>query len=1126
MTITDNLENLRRQRGNDASLQQQEAADPLCSVWVEASAGTGKTKVLSDRVLRLLLNNVSASRILCLTYTKAAAVEMNNRIAERLSRWAIMPENKLEENLYRLLGRDIRDAETLQKYKKQARRLFAMLLDTPGGLKIQTIHSFCQEILQRFPLEAGITPYFSVLDEASSKQILQQIQTDMLKNAEQKKDEAIADALQYLTANLSEFSFPSVMKNITDNRVKIAAIFNRYGTAEKFSHALADNLQINPQISINELKDRFMQDIDVNAAKLNIAAWAKGGKKDVERSDKLTQVLHNNCRATDFELYKSIFCTEKGAIAANLAAKDAIKADNMLPERLQKEACRLQEAEQKIVKTMLFHSTTNVMTIAAELNRKYDEYKRKNAKLDYTDLIVLTKQLLADSGVAAWVLYKLDGGIDHILIDEAQDTSPEQWDIIKSLSNEFFAGEGAAKQQKTIFAVGDRKQSIYSFQGADPEKLDTMARYFAQKGEKLFKKVDLKVSFRSAAAILDTVNNLFADEKVAQGVTAVGEKVNHLPFRAGEFGRVEIWPPLIADKSSKDKNKNYWRPPVEMITETSVSTLLAQKIARHIRKMIDDSANSYNPLHFRDFMVLVQRRAGFVEDFIRACKQCNVNISGADRLKLSEQIVVQDLISLGKFLLLPNDDLSLAEVLKSPIFGLDDNDLIKLCHNRGQAPLWTRLGDFDEYKAIYQQLQDLFNMLDYIRPYELYNHVLTKMKGRFRFTERMGIEVEDALDEFINLTIKFEQENIPTLQGFIDWIGQADVEIKRETEQNDVDAVRLMTVHGSKGLQAPIVFLPDTIRVKNTKREQNLLLNDKMIYYPLGSDYYDESCNQINAVNARKADEEYRRLLYVALTRAEDRLFICGYSNQENINPHSWYALCLDCLKKSGVKQENIYVCESENLISKEQKENRFTTGIKHLTPPEWINQNVGNEELLAKPYTPSKIEDEEELDSSSPLEESGNFYRRGSLIHKILQFLPAKIENPQQIISDYLQKYAADFSPMQKQQIIQEILNLIHCQELAEVFGENARAEVPIMGEVDGKIISAQIDRLVILPHEIIIVDFKTNRPAAQTLAETPQTYIKQLQMYADIMQKIYPQHLVKAYILWTNQARIMKIV
>lgn len=1130
MTREEEFVQIREDYGRIATEQQRKAANPLYSVWVQASAGTGKTKVLSDRVLQLLLSGAEPEQILCLTYTKAAAVEMNTRISERLSKWAVAEDAELEENLVKLLGDKVDSPKTLQKYKEKARKLFAVLLDTPGGLKIQTIHSFCQEILKRFPLEAGILPYFEVMDDMQAAAALQRIKSDMINEARGNPQSRLGQALLFMAEHMKEAAFLEVMAQIIDNLAKIAELTQKYARLEDYAAVLAQKLQVNPEQSAEDLMAEFMQNIDVAAMQKNIAALLQSGTNDVKRAEKLQALIARGLRAADYDDYIDLFVGYDKDLAdfkvKALAGKKAQAVDENVLPRMQAEAERALEYNAKVRRAGLYFATVNTLVIADELNRRYQEYKRQTEQFDYTDLIVLTKKLLADPAVADWVLYKLDGRISHILVDEAQDTSADQWQIIQSLSAEFFAGAGAKTVQPTVFAVGDRKQSIFSFQGADPEKFDEMAEYFKAKAtdnQVDFRKVNLEVSFRSATAVLAAVNEIFAQKEASVGVVSNGDAVKHVAFRAGEYGRVEVWPMLMPAKKDKKDNADVWRPELEMSKDISVKALMAKRIAEKIKALHTESQNSARPLKYRDFMVLVQKRSSIVTEFVRACKEIGVAVSGADKLKLSEQIAVQDLVSLGKFLLLPNDDLSLAEVLKSPLFGLTDDDLTTLCFGRGDAYLWTRLGDFAAYKSVYEQLQALLNMVDLVRPYELYNYVLRTMNGRYKFTQRMGMEVEDALDEFVNLTLAYEQKNIPSLQGFIQWIGQSEIEIKRETEQKDVDAVRVMTVHGSKGLQAPIVFLPDTVSVKNNKREQMFLWDKDLVYYPLNKAYYEDNCTQLRNRRYEKDMEEYRRLLYVALTRAEDRLYVCGYGKNAP-KGESWYNLCRQGLSTNEGKEETI-VRETPEVVAKKSDDGNLRT-LQPCAPENWINQDAPLEEKLAKPYTPSKAEDDEEPDSSSPLAEAGDFYRRGTLIHKLLQFLPADGEDKAALVAAFLRQNAADWPEYRRQQVQDEVLSLLQRPEFADIFGENARSEVPIMGKVGDKIVSAQIDKLVILPHKIMIVDFKTNRPAAQDVAHTPAVYLSQLSDYAELIERIYPNRAVEAYILWTNEARLMRIL
>ena len=827
-------ENAQENLSKIAVKQQNSAADPNLSVWVEASAGTGKTKVLSDRVLRLLLNteNPKPEKILCLTYTKAGAVEMKSRIYERLSEWAVITDENLQKSLYSLFSPDELSFSEMQTYMSRARTLFAVLLDTPGGMKIQTIHSFCQDLLSRFPLEAGVPPYFEVIETAEQNDILKQIRRQIIVEAQTRPESKTARYMHYITANMKESAFSDTLNDIIEKREKLQSIFSHYADFAAFEDVLAQKLGADKNKLLADIYRDFKDSLGALPAVIT-DTFRHGSSTEIKAADILQKIADGACGAQEFEDLKKAFLNNKNELklSGNATTK---KYNPNIAEQTQILADIINETQQKIVRQKLFFSSQAIFGLAYELFEKYAEYKKARAKLDFSDLIFAASKLLSTSINTAWVLYKLDGGIDHILVDEAQDTSPEQWGIIKALSEEFFAGEGNKKVTRTLFVVGDRKQSIFSFQGADPDKMEEMRKYFSLKAGETFKKINLDVSFRSTAAVLDVVNQVFSSAETSAGVTAEGETVKHLPYRIGEFGKVEIWPLLVGEKAENDEQKPYLKPQ----KRPSPKYQLAQKIVAKIKELMQKSQDTPRPLHFGDFMVLVQKRAHFIDEFIRACKEGNINISGADRIKLSVQIAVQDLISLAKFLLLPNDDLSLAEVLKSPLFNLNDDDLFKLCHNRGGANLWSRLQDFAPYRQVYEELQDLCNLVDYVRPFELFDYILSKKGGRKKFILRMGYEVEDALDEFLNQVLNFEKEHIPSLQNFVEWIENHSLEIKRESKQNDVDAVRLMTAHGSKGLQARVVFLPDTNVSSGVKNEKKILIDDEddIAYFPLNKD--------------------------------------------------------------------------------------------------------------------------------------------------------------------------------------------------------------------------------------------------------------------------------------------------
>ena len=1117
--------NYRKELENKATIRQRQAADPQLSIWVNASAGTGKTKVLTDRVLRLLLSGINAGKLLCLTYTKAAAVEMNSRLSKKLSQWAIADDDTLEQELIKLYGILPKNEKQTENLKIKARKLFAVTLDTPGGIKIQTIHSFCQEILKRFPIEAGISPYFEVMDNRAEHEAIEEIKKQLIEKINNQSETYLAQAVSFLTANINETKFPGIIDQIIKNRSKIERLFRKYETVDEIIENQAQKLGINPNKTDEDMIHDFFDKLPKTDLKILLEAWKNSGSKYEERKRRLAFALENQ-QTVDFKNYQRAFLKETGDEYTTIAASSLVKKNPRLKEIFITEASRVLELKEKLKAYRVFLSTKAIDILAGELIRCYNQYKQNHALMDYNDMIILTRRLLENTDTARWVLYKLDGGIDCILIDEAQDTSPDQWEIIRAISDEFFSEEN---NNRTIFAVGDRKQSIYSFQGADPDKFDEMCQYFADKTSK-FQKIDMQVSFRSTGAVLDAVNHLFSNPQVSSGVVSVGENILHIPSRQGEWGCVELWP---LTEPEKGENIDEWQPPVEQEIAPTTSLRMARFIAQKIHSMVNNKEiliSQNRPIQYGDFLILVRRRDAFCEEFIRECKKVNVQIAGIDRIQLLEQIAVQDMISLGKFLLLPEDDLSLAEVLKSPLFGLNDHDLFQLCYQRHNS-LWHTLEKSANYKTITQTLKHLLNMVDYARPFELYGEVLHVLHGQQLFAERMGKEAEDGLNEFLNLTLLFEQNHIASLQKFINWFTKDDVEIKRESETENTNLVRLMTVHGSKGLQAPIVILPDTVREPQYSRKAEILWDhDELFFYPSCADDYEKICNNLNNKQKQKIIEEYKRLLYVALTRAEDKLVICGYYKSRKPDQNSWYNLFQNSFQDISEEQNN----EEQNFrqhISPQiltTKTNKKQDDDKIIfTPQEWMKKNAPIEQPLARPLTPSKQE-EDNQPIFSPLcnNDNSHIFKRGILIHRLLQFLPQITKTKQKEFAEkFLLYQAPEIDNYNKNKIISEVLSLLDNPEFGSVFGPYSKAEVPIMGKVDNKIISGQIDRLIVEENRVVIVDFKTNRPAAQNQQQIPEIYRKQLSAYRRLLSEIYPNKKIVSLILWTNTAQLMSV-
>jgi ATP-dependent helicase/nuclease subunit A len=1130
-----------------ASLQQYKASNPNDSVWVSASAGTGKTKVLTDRVLRILLSGTNPEKILCLTFTKAAAAEMSNRIAAKLSLWATLDDEKLEKEIKSLSGSFPDDEKKAQDIKNRARKLFAILLDTAGGMRIQTIHSFCQTLLKRFPLEAGISPSFEVMDDRNAKEVLRDAKISIFSKASTNKE--LKEALLFITNNVHETNFPDLMEQLISSRSRLFQCLEKYKSLEKIHENLCKNLKIETDDTEETIIKKACQNRYFDYETLKEIAENVSTDKFSRNPDPSSFYDFINSddiekRCDIFYKYTKNFLTLK-LLPKSAFLKKAVK-EEYFHSAMEDEALRIVSVLNQINSCKVAYSSKAIATIAFSLIEEYNKYKEKNSILDYNDLILLSRKLLENEQSAAWVLFKLDGGIDHILIDEAQDTSPDQWAIVKAILEEFFAGMGAKQTNRTVFVVGDRKQSIYSFQGADPKEFENTKKLLSEKisdiGKEL-KIVDLNTSFRSTEAVLHAVNAVFELDLAKKGVVLEGEDITHYSSRVGDAGLVELMPPV---KPLSIDSTSVWKPPVERISGDSTQNRTAYFTAKKIHKMISSKEvlpSKGRPVRPSDFMVLVQRRTPFVNSLVKELKKLNIEVAGVDRMVLSKQIAVMDLIALGEFLLLPEDDLTLATILKSPLIGIGEQELFNIAYGRKNKSLWFSLSDKARelggiYNHAYKVLSSLLSITDKIRPFELYSYVLTNLDGKKNLLKRLGTEACDPIDEFMNLVLSYETSHIPSLQGFIHWIKGDDATIKRELDQGEQDAVRIMTVHGSKGLQAPIVILPNTLQKSNSSPDI-LFDENNLFYWPIKAENYDDYCKNLKENYKQSQDEESKRLLYVAMTRAEDRLYITGWHNKTSAPSGTWYEIIGTALDSIGNWKKEVFANQveygnyPENVLfyeteqNAEVKQQQETLEKEHrLRLPEWLSCEPEPEPTPPKPLTPSKP-DEDEPAVNSPLgEDDGYRYFRGNLIHKMLEILPdIAAKDRENAGENFLSKFAPELSEQKRKLIIKETLSVINNDKFNKFFEKGSKAEVPVVGLVDGKVLSGIIDRILVTEDEVYIIDYKTNRPPPREVEDIPKVYLDQLSIYKKALSNIYKGKKITCALLWTDIPLLMPV-
>lgn len=1154
-------------RLNPTAVQRQ-ASDPDVSVWVTASAGTGKTKVLTDRILRLMLKGAAPDEILCLTFTRAGASVMTNRLRDELSLWATCDDAILQKKLTGLSGRKP-PPETMLR----ARALFGEFLDAQGGMKIQTIHSFAQSLLKKFPIESGIPPYFDVMDDQTASEALRQAQINVLRDLHNAPHSALAKAVNMITPEVAEDDFVGLMSELTYRRGELLSIFEKHGGLEGSIDAIYQYLNAPQGLNAKALNEQLNSDTGINgvapdSAGLKAAAQilANGTAVEKEKALLLQDYLeHPEKRAELFWDYVGLFLTAEKEVRKRLTTKATSAAEDVMAA----EAQRLRDGIDFIQTVNVARGTESLLRLTDAVLANYKEIKRSLNILDYDDLVHQANVMMRQDNAASWVLQKLPGNLKHILVDEAQDTNPDQWQLIVSIAKEFFTNPARRKNGgNTIFVVGDEKQSIFSFQRADPEKFGDYKKYFeslVKSGRGKWRDVKMEIAFRSSPAITSAVDAVFANPLASDGLFFKDDKehiVKHQSFRRGQAGLVEVMPMIRPEEQTEPSP---WALPLHMEKPSDPAMVLAEQIADKIEGWMDtgERLESRNRvISPADIMILVRRRSAFVDHMIRALKKRDIPVAGADRVSLRDQIIVMDMMALGDVALFPQDDYKLACVLKSPLIGMTDAQLETLAVGRKNT-LWESLRDNAAtdntdriFKDAFAYLSVIHEQLGMQRPYEFYSSVLTApcpahtSSGMLGFYSRLGVDAEDAAVEFMNAVERFEKNHTPALQGFLAWLEAGEAEVKREVSvAADNPRVHIMTAHGAKGLEAPIVFLPDTTGVPsdNTRARPKFLWPEGDRTIPLWvprSDLESRIYTQERVREEQKLDREYRRLLYVAMTRAADRLYIYGAQNGKTVNPESWYALI-----EQGL-QDKFNGAAATAQFTAPQTARPVKDGVmppkkvKKLGIPQWARTAPTAVTNLTAHFTPSAHHGQAATGKgandnavvASPLDETPEQETRqtardlGTIIHSLLEYLPM-LDAAEQAAA--ARKYVAqpvwNLTKYRQQKTVKQVMAVLNDPEFSALFGARSRAEISIGGfvEKDGRkqSFSAQIDRLVVEDQTVLIVDYKNNRRVPEDISQVSHDYIVQMAAYKMAVEQIYPDKEVKCALLYTQEALLIPL-
>ncbi|MFN3462753.1 MAG: double-strand break repair helicase AddA [Terricaulis sp.] len=1106
----------------EATRAQAQAAHPHVSVFVTANAGSGKTKVLVDRIARLLLEGSKPSAFLCITYTKAAAAEMQRRLFERLGGWCVADDKSLAAELEKL-GANAADLP-------RARALFAQALETPGGLKIQTIHAFCERLLARFPLEANVPPGFDIADEARSAALLGEARAKAALS-----DGGQRDAFRRFAKRL----YSDHLEGLLDRLALRRAEFHRFAQKHQGELFAAQALRERHGVTQNaeDYTRSFLARWRWNELRDAANALCEGSVNDRKAGERLRAVL--DCVEANDNAAAMLACfgfalTGEGNLRASFVTAATQRAHPWLEPVVRTFAEAIEEARDTLNAIERAEDAVAALALALKLDEAYGSAKTRAGVLDFDDLIEHAQALLQRSEAAPWVLYKLDGGLDHILIDEGQDTSPAQWDLITPLQNEFFAGAGVRERNRTVFSVGDPKQSIYAFQGADPERFLAESQNLArrvQAAEKQFKAPELRTSFRSSPEILQAVDETMKGKPLIAGPGA-HDVTLHLAARADEGGVVEVWPftpkPMIADAEP-------WDAPMDMERESSAHVVLAKRIAKHVKAMIEAREAVWEkgvrrPMRAGDVLALVRKRGAMFRELIKAFKREKLPVAGADRMVLRDELAVQDCLALMQVALDPADDLSLACVLKGPWCNLtsDDEDIFPLAYDRGGELLIDRLRASTDAKYAYAQsfVRDLTARRG-ADPFAFLSWALETThdgkSGWARIFARLGPETRDPLEELLQRALNLPHHVAPTLQRFLFDIELDAQQIKRELEA-ETGAIRVMTVHGAKGLEAPVVILPDSTGDVGDAPDNGLLFdNDDGPFVSFSAKGDDEPCAEARAAHKERMLGEHWRLLYVAMTRARDRLIVCGPQWKSGEAPNvSWRENVELALANLGAEKIETPFGQGLRLGKPQIADAQAQSPQPQIIVPAWAHTPVGGGARI-EIAAPSRLH---RIDPAlfSPRGDGQKRFRRGRLIHGLLERLPELAPEKREAAAfAWLTRQGVEEDEAEK--FVREALSVINDARFAAVFSPTSRAEAPIVGVVKGKAIRGVVDRLAVEEDRVIVLDFKTDRPAPTDAAAAPDSYVMQLALYREVLRTIFPKKTVSCALLWTEKPHLMEL-
>jgi ATP-dependent helicase/nuclease subunit A len=1118
--------------------EQAQASDPAVHASLSASAGTGKTQVLTARVLRLLLQGARPESILCLTFTKAAAAEMANRIGARLAAWVRMKDSDLAADLL-ALG-ESNDPRT----RERARQLFAKVLDCPGGLKIQTIHSFAQSLLAAFPAEAGIVPGFQPIEGRAEQELVRRTLADLMADSEASGEDALIRDVQVLSKRLGEGGAVEYLQACARRPEALAEL----GATEGIEESIRKLMDV-PKGSVEDYIAAQCGDEGFDCDLLRAVADANrrwGAQSGIGHAEVIEEWLALTPieRGAALSRLRKVVLTDKGTPRVSAGQTKAEPHYESHAGRLAVligDLLRIQNGASLAADMAAGLRAGQAFAIA------YTKAKRAAGVADFNDLIEWSRKLLRQQGMGDWVRYKLDRQVDHVLVDEAQDTNAAQWEIIEYLVDEFFSGSSESEgRARTLFMVGDFKQAIYGFQGTDPRRFQIARDFFKERAASLsigddlfsyqgaareFRDLSIAASFRSAQPVLDVVDAVIGTVG-HQAMALSAPPPQHRAHHEDRPGSVELWHPFAVEESpdESDEGEERW---------VSIrDRRYAEELAERIKRMVAEApvlASTKRPLTPGDILILVRSRGELASLIVARLFSAGVPVAGVDRLHLHEPLAVQDLLAAVKFAVQPNDELSLACLLVSPLIGWDQDRLRALAYGR-KVSLWRELRQrADEFRDAHDMLAELLRIADFVTPSLFLETILSgPMQGRRRLYSRLGMAARDAIDELMNSALEFERNEIASLDRFLAWFSRGTVDVQRDPGQ-PANEVRVMTVHGAKGLEAPVVILADATAdpARLGRRPLSVDVEVGGPTVPLLRPKKEERCppfEDIIAAGEKRDLEEHLRLLYVALTRAADRLIVSGVmpkARKDGADPrpaNSWHVIVEQAMSPIAAPGEG-HVAQRYGSDGRLARQAREKVELPAVVVPEWARTPAPPEARPPRPLAPSAIAEDNEA-APPPSEAQRAAAERGTLIHQLLERLAdVEMQERHATALRWLERSAGIGSSERRREIADTVCAVLSDSRFSAFFGDGSLAEAPLAATLsDGRVVAGTVDRLLVEPGRVSVIDFKTGRVPDSEIS-IPASHRAQMSAYSEALRVIFPDREVRAALLYTSGPRLFEL-